>query len=227
MQKSWMMVPIMARGPGVLALSMTLLLASFVTTACQSSDRAAPEATTVTKTVETTPANLPDLDCQAPAVDLDVKWRRDYGEGIPPNPAPDQVVPREFFEVWALVSAKARVKNLSPNSIFTRGITFGAEWINEKGELQSTRYQYRGLIQSGVENVPELPPVGSTQERSPERVDGGSSIEFSREYHDSNPWNLRVRLREVSDHQNGPYTWLSDTDWWFADEAVRQRCGQR
>lgn len=211
------------RGAAVLLTGVV----SLVLVSCSTSEQGAPETTTVTKTVETTPANLPNLDCQPPTFDLDVKWRRDYGEGIPPDPKPNQTVPPDFFEAWTLVSAKVRVTNLSPNAIFTRGITFAIEWVNETGELKSTRYQYRGLIESGVEDIPESPPIASAQERSPERVDGGDSIEFSRQYHNSNPWRLRVLLREISDHQNGPYTWVVDTDWWFADEGVRQRCGQR
>ncbi|MDH3013962.1 hypothetical protein [Gordonia alkanivorans] len=182
---------------------------------------------TVTETVETTPANLPNLDCQAPAVDLDVKWRRDFNEeGIPPDVKPDQVIPSDFFEVWTLVSAKVHIRNLSPHEIYVRGINFAAEWVDENGDVQSTRYRYGGLVQGDVGDVPEI-PTGFGRLRKAERVDPGDSIAFSREYYARNPWHLRARLREVSDHEDGPYTWLVDTDWWFADEAVRERCQQK
>ncbi|WP_147276689.1 hypothetical protein [Tsukamurella tyrosinosolvens] len=178
----------------------------------------------VTKTVTATPTDQPNLDCQAPAVTLEVTWRRDVGEGMPPTLGPKDIVPHDYAEPFSLVAATVKITNLSPNAIHTRGVIFDAEWIDGQGTVKSTRYQYSGLVQGDTGYIPAAPRTGN---RGAEQIDGGTSRELSREYRSTTPGDLRAWVRSGDSTKPGPYTWISDIDWWFTDKDVRDRCDRK
>ncbi|MGK9274414.1 hypothetical protein KXR83_25790 [Williamsia muralis] len=178
-----------------------------------------------TQTVTVTEENRPNLDCQAPAINLfEVTWERKFGPGIPPALGPRDPMGFTYFAVYTPRTAEVRLLNLSPHRIDTRGINFQVSWQIPEGAIISNRYNWglpaNTLVDREFGSVP-AEPSGVTQFREAKKVDGGEIISFSRDY--SGEWDARV----IGGAE--PRTWIEPDgiDWWFADKDVRQRCGQK
>ena len=186
-----------------------------------------PEPTVVTSTVTvvetTTPARVPNLDCQAPVIrSFDVRWERRFGPGIPPpRQGASGPKPAGFFEVYTSNEAVVELLNVSRHRIYTRGIYYHARWHDEAGDLQMPWGRRSG--QPGY--VPEDP--GILTGRTAEYVESGDSIRFDRTYSNLR-WDSPLNADGITARTSSgpPATWIQSVDWWFAEPNVREQCGQ-
>lgn len=211
-----------------IAGKMVVWTAAALTVGCGATDKPDAVTSTVTsvstKTVAVTPKHLPNLECRPPVVDFfKVQWDRRFGPGIPPQPKENEPQGFNYFASYAPKRAEVRLLNLSPHRIYTRGINFQVSWMAPEGEILSSRYLYSLPANSTADTdfgaVPAEPP-SVMEERDAEWVNGGDTIDFTRNY--SGEWEARVA------GGNEPNVWVEpqEIDWWFADKNVRQRCGQ-
>lgn len=195
-------------------------------TGCGSSDDD-DEAQTVTVThttaVTETPTWLPNLDCHPPEVtSLELTWERKFGDGIPAALPEDAATPVGYFEVWEIQRAKVGLRNLSPNRIFTRGVTFVARWLDPDKDFGFTDWHPgRGVDTDPVGDVPRN-TRSSLIDRDPDYVNPGDSIGFDRSYSNALGDGISVHT-----YRGKPLAaWVQTIDWWFAEPDVRARCHQ-